>query len=149
MKKTLLTLLLFGCFSVASAQGFAYYPFNSIFSVSSNPTSKVWVDARFQTNSYFSSLSTEFSPMLNVNTNPKGRFYVGVAARFNFLLLVEDYRLNPLEGYALNVGVRSEPFEKMKNFQLAFELSPFVQRDFKVGLIRSYLGIAYYFDKKK
>lgn len=148
MKKTLLTLCFVAIFSATFAQGFAYYPFNSVFSVSSNPTKKVWGDVRFQTNSYFSALSTEFSPMVNLNDNPLGRFYAGAGVRFNFIALVDDYRAKTFEGYVLNAGVRSEPFAKLPHLQIAFEISPYVQRNAEIGLFRSYLGLAYYFDKK-
>jgi hypothetical protein len=144
MKKTLLTLLLLTAFSTAFSQGFAYYPFSSVFSFSSNPTRTIWVDSRFQTNSYFSSLSTEVALMANFNDNPKARFYGGLSSRFNFLVLVNDYRAEVLEGYGLHAGIRSEPFAKLPRLQLAFEISPYVQKDFEIGLMRSYLGIAYY-----
>lgn len=147
MRKTFFTLLFVSVFSTAFSQGFAYYPFSSVFSFSSNPTRTVWVDSRFQTNSYFSSLSTELAVMANLNDNPKGRFYLGVSSRFNFLELVNDYRAEVLEGYGLHGGIRSEPFAKLPRLQLAFEVSPYVQKDFQIGLMRSYLGIAYYVGK--
>ncbi len=147
MKKTLLSLFFVSVVSTAFSQGFAYYPFSSVFSFSSNPTRTLWVDSRFQTNSYFSSLSTEFAVMANFNDNPKGRFYMGVSSRFNFLVLVNDYRAEVLEGYGLHGGIRSEPFAKLPRLQLAFEVSPYVQKDFEIGLMRSYLGLAYYFGK--
>lgn len=146
MKKLSLILFLVLPFYTFS-QTVTYYPFNSILSVSSNPTRTVWVDARFQMNSYFSSLSTEFAPMVNLNDNDKGRFYVGAGARFNFVGLIEDYQAKVLEGYSLHVGVRSAPIEKYPRLQFAFEVSPYVQKNFEIGLFRSALGVGYVFGR--
>lgn len=133
----------------ASIQGFSqsvvYYPFNSLMSVSTNPNNRIWMDVRFQTNSYFSSLSTEFSPMVNLNKNPKARFYVGAGAKFNFLNDLADKDI--LEGYFLNIGFRSSPFEKYKKIQFAFELSPYAVSNFELGIFRTHIGIGYNFSR--
>jgi hypothetical protein len=55
-----------------NAQSVAYYPISSIVSISTNPVKPIWLDLRFQTNSFFSSLSTEIAPAVNLNKNPKG-----------------------------------------------------------------------------
>lgn len=128
-------------FSVA--QTISYYPFNSVLSVSSNPQNKIWFDGRLQTNSYFSALSTEIAPMFNINSNPKARLYAGIGFRFNFVNVIADYRAEALEGYALNVGVRSAPIEKAPNLQFIFELSPYVQKGFDIGQFRSQIGVGY------
>jgi hypothetical protein len=133
--------------SNANAQSVAYYPFNSILSVSTNPELKVWADFRFQTNSYFSSLSTEIAPAINLNKNPKGRYYLGGGVRINYLAALQgDTKM--LEGYFFNLGVRSAPFEKIPQIQIAFEVSPYVARNFESGLFRTRLGLAYNFSHK-
>jgi hypothetical protein len=129
------------------AQSVAYYPFNSILSVSTNPETKVWIDLRFQTNSFFSSLSTEIAPAINLNKNPKGRYYIGGGLRINYLATFQnDARV--MEGYFFNAGVRSAPFVKVPQLQIAFELSPYVASNFESGLFRTRLGIAYNFSRK-
>ncbi len=128
------------------AQSVAYYPFNSIFAISTNPERPAWVDFRFQTNSFFSSLSTEFAPAYNLNNNPKGRYYLGAGLRLNFLAAAANARI--MEGYFVSAGIRSAPIEKIPQLQFAFELSPFAAADFKTGIFRSRLGVAYNFSHK-
>ncbi|MGR3811483.1 hypothetical protein [Jiulongibacter sp. NS-SX5] len=130
----------------ANSQSVAYYPFNSVLSVSTNPDASVWLDGRFQMNSFFSSLATEVAPAVNLNANPKGRYYLGGGVRFNALAALADNRF--MEGYFLNIGVRSAPIEKYPQIQFAFELTPFVASDFESGLFRSRLGVAYNFSRK-
>lgn len=147
MKKELLVFAVILSLSLNSqAQSVAYYPFRSILSVSTNPELRVWGDLRFQTNSFFSSLSTEIAPAINLNENDKGRFYLGGGARLNYLATFQDGDI--LEGYFFNVGVRSAPFDKYPQIQIAFELSPYVASDFESGLFRTRLGIAYNFSRK-
>ncbi|UTA67783.1 hypothetical protein [Emticicia sp. 21SJ11W-3] len=133
------------------SQAFTYYPFNSVFSIASNPNQPVWADFRFQMNSYFSSLSTEISPMVNVIKHDKARFYVGAGLKANFLNYLNDdpKNRNPLEGYFMNLGVRVSPFSKMPQFQGIFELSPYANKKFDLGVFRANLGIGYVFMKRK
>jgi hypothetical protein len=138
-------LLLFA--GTSRAQSVAYYPFSSILAVSTNPETALWFDLRFQTNSFFSSLSTEFAPAVNLNSNPRGRFYLGGGVRANFLAHLADASV--MEGYFFNAGVRSAPIEKIPQLQFAFEMSPFAARDFESGIFRTRLGVAYNFSHKK
>lgn len=146
MKNYLFALLLISIGS--SAQSVTYYPFNSLLSLSTNPSKAAWLDVRLQTNSFSSSLSTEIAPAINLNKNPKGRFYLGGGAKFNFLAAALDDR-ESLEGYMFNFGVRSAIFEKYPGIQIAFELSPYANSDFTLGTFRANLGIGYNFSKKK
>ncbi|KPM48599.1 hypothetical protein [Jiulongibacter sediminis] len=132
--------------SESKAQSVAYYPFSSILSVSTNPDKGFWLDGRFQMNSFFSSLATEIAPAINLNKNTKGRFYFGGGIRAN--ALAASAGNNFMEGYFINLGMRSAPFEKYPQVQIAFELSPFVASDFESGLFRSRLGLAYNFSRK-
>lgn len=152
MPKKLLLLCFFAivtgnCYS----QAFTYYPFNSVFSIASNPNQPVWADFRFQMNSYFSSLSTEISPMVNVIKRDKAKYYVGAGVKANFLNYLNDdpQKRNPLEGYFMNLGVRVSPFSKLPQFQGIFELSPYANKKFDLGVFRANLGIGYVFMKKK
>ncbi|AWV99907.1 hypothetical protein [Arcticibacterium luteifluviistationis] len=147
MKKAFLLLsIVIGLSETSKAQSVAYYPFSSILSVSTNPELRVWGDLRFQTNSFFSSLSTEIAPAINLNNNDKGRFYLGGGARLNYLATLQDNDI--LEGFFFNAGVRSAPFDKYPQVQIAFELSPYVASDFESGLLRTRLGVAYNFSRK-
>lgn len=134
--------------NVSLGQAVSYYPFSSLLSLSTNPCQTVWLDARIQMNSFTSSLSTELAPAVNLNSNTKARIYVGGGARFNFLSAA--FTDSPaLEGYFLNVGVRSSLWEKYPGFQLLFELSPYTLRGFDLGTFRANLGIGYNFSRKK
>jgi hypothetical protein len=129
----------------AFAQSIVYYPISSVLGLSTNPKKTVWLDAKFQTNSYFSSLSTEISPEFTIKSKPKALFYMGVGTRINYLNLIENK--NVFEGYFLNAGTRLMPFEKYPKIQIAFELSPFVSRKADIGIFRSQIGIGYCFSK--
>ncbi|MCA0364479.1 MAG: hypothetical protein LCH67_10590 [Bacteroidetes bacterium] len=129
------------------AQSIVYYPFNSLLGVSSNPQNKVWVDVKMQTNSYFSSLSTEISPEITFKKTNRALYYVGGGLKLNYLNAIDNN--NILEGFMLNTGVRIMPVDKFKRFQVAFEVSPYVTRKMDIGLMRTFLGIGYNFSGKK
>lgn len=152
MLRKLLFILSFVVVSqFTQAQTFTYYPFNSLFSVASNPNKTVWADFRFQMNSYISSLSTEISPMFNLNKSERAKFYVGAGVKANFLnyLNPDASKQSPLEGYFINTGVRASPFEKLPRFQVVFELSPYANKNFDLGVFRANLGLGYVLGKKK
>lgn len=144
----LLVILLVTIAKISYSQSVTYYPFNSLFSVATNPEKPAWIDTRIQLNSFTSSLSTEIAPAFNLNKNPKGRFYIGGGPRFNFLAAAFN-EADLLEGLFLNVGVRSAPFEKYPQVQIAFELSPYANADFDLGTFRGLLGIGYNFSHKR
>lgn len=152
MHKKLLFILAFVFIAeVSQAQAFTYYPFNSIFSIATNPNKVVWADFRFQMNSYFSSLSTEVSPMFNLNKSERAKFYIGAGVKANFLnaLNPDASKQSPLEGYCLNAGVRASPVQKLPRLQVVFELSPYANKDFDLGVFRANLGLGYVLGKKK
>ncbi len=145
-KKHVVTAFLLSLSAAAFGQAsVAYYPFNSVVTVSTNADRALWLDARVQTNTVFGSLSTTFCPLINVARRPQVNYYTGLGIRFNFLNGL-DHR-NALEGYSLHVGVRARvPF--LPNLRVAFELAPYSRRDFKTGNLQSFLGLVYQFSKK-
>ncbi len=133
-------------FSIPSiAQSVVYYPFNSILGLSTNPSKAIWLDVKFQTNSYFSSLSTDISPEINLKKTPKSITYMGAGVKINYLNAIENN--NILEGYFMNFGVRLMPFEKYKKVQIAFEVSPYAGRKLDIGVFRTNFGIGYNFSR--
>jgi len=150
-KKPLLIIAFVSIAQLSQAQAFTYYPFNSIFSIATNPNKAVWADFRFQMNSYFSSLSTEVSPMFNLNKSERAKFYVGVGVKANFLnaLNPDASKQSPLEGFCFNAGVRTSLIEKLPRFQIVFELSPYANKNFDLGVFRANLGLGYILGKKK
>jgi hypothetical protein len=143
--KQLFFLLLFPAFAFGQAS-VAYYPFNGLFTVSSNPNKVVWLDGRIQTNTIFQSLSTTLCPLVNVKQTPRANYYAGPGVRFNALNSLNDAKI--LEGYSLHVGVRVAPLAAQPNLRVAFELSPSAAANFKSGVFYSYLGVAWQFQKK-
>lgn len=144
LKIYLIVLLFCNCNSTF-AQSIVYYPFNSILGISTNPSKSLWLDVKLQTNSYFSSLSTDISPEINLKKTPKSITYLGAGVKMNYLNAIENN--NVLEGYFMNVGVRLMPFEKYKKVQIAFELSPYAGRKFDIGVFRTHFGIGYNFSR--
>ncbi|MCP9764840.1 hypothetical protein [Lacihabitans soyangensis] len=140
-----ITGLMFGMSITSYAQSVVYYPFNSILGLSTNPSKAVWLDVKFQTNSYFSSLSTDISPEINLKKTPKSITYLGGGVKMNYLNAIENN--NILEGYFMNFGVRLMPFEKYKKVQIAFEISPYAGRKFDIGVFRTNFGIGYNFSR--
>jgi hypothetical protein len=147
LKKIKLCLLGLVCgMSLPSlAQSVVYYPFNSVLGLSTNPSKAIWLDVKFQTNSYFSSLSTDISPEINLKKTPKSITYMGAGVKMNYLNAIENN--NILEGYFMNLGVRLMPFEKYKKVQIAFEISPYAGRKLDIGVFRTNFGIGYNFSR--
>ncbi len=143
--KTYLVISLLCICNCAKSQSIVYYPFNSILGLSTNPSKVLWLDVKFQTNSYFSSLSTDISPEINLKKTPKSITYIGAGVKMNYLNAIENN--NILEGYFMNFGVRLMPFEKYKKVQLAFEVSPYSGRKFDIGVFRTNFGIGYNFSR--
>ncbi|GAB4038779.1 hypothetical protein [Spirosoma gilvum] len=145
--KHIFTVLLLGVtFSAFSQASVAYYPFNSLVTVSTNADRAFWLDARMQTNTVFGSLSTTLCPMINVARKPQVNYYTGLGVRFNVLNNLDDRDI--LEGYSLHVGVRVRPLTMFPNLRVAFELAPYSRKDFKTGNLQSFLGLVYQFSKK-
>ena len=148
MKQILLTLCLIFPTLAFSQASVGYYPFNSfgLFTVSTNPEKRVWLDSRLQTNSLFEQLSTTFCPMVNISRTERVNYYVGPGIQINALNALNGDKI--LEGYSLHVGVRAAPVASLPNLRIAFELSPSARANFKSGVFYSYLGLVWHFSKR-
>jgi hypothetical protein len=147
-----LTLLLFFSHEKLKAQGsVGYYPWSSLLSVSTNPEKAIWLDARFQTNSLFSSLSVDILPIVNLKRGEVVQWYLGGGLRLNPLYRIADADadLITIDGYSVNVGVRIAPLPQNRRIKLVLELNPYVKDDFASGVLKSHFGLAYVFGKKK
>jgi hypothetical protein len=148
----LATLFLFANRSLVFAQAsVGYYPWSSLLSVSTNPKKAIWLDARFQTNSLFSSLSVDILPMVNLKRGEVVQWYLGGGVRVNPLYRIADSKadLITIDGYSVNLGVRIAPIPQNRNIQLALELNPYVKDDFASGVLKSHFGLVYVFSKKE
>ncbi|QRR03218.1 hypothetical protein [Dyadobacter sandarakinus] len=134
------------------AQGsVGYYPWSSLLSISTNPQKQVWLDARFQTNSLFSSLSIDILPMITFKKTEIVQWYAGGGIRVNPLYRIADANasLITVDGYSVNVGARIAPLPQNRRIQLAIELNPYVKDDFASGVLKSHFGVVYVFGKNK
>lgn len=140
-------LLLFISFIIVSelaySQTVTYYPWNSLLEISTDPQRTLWLQFRIQGNSVFSSMNTEIAPMITFKKNDKSVFYFGPGVQINLLNKLNDKET--LNGYFLNVGSRVYPFEKAPNVGIAFELSPYANKDFDIGTWRYLFGVSYSF----
>ena len=124
-----------------------YFPFQSEVSISTNSEVLLWGDFRFATNTFYANITTE--PVLQVNITRKEmvNIYAGIGMNFNFFNLANNISI--LNGYSLHIGSRIKPIRKTRNFQLIFEISPYLNKEFDGGLLRSRMGLAYQFKKRK
>ena len=106
----------------------------------------VWLDYKLETNSFSSNLNMEISPKWNFKRKESVNYYFGAGIAFNPIYYAFS-NLPVVNGSFLDFGARIKPLKQLKNFQLVFELSPYVNADFAGGNIRSKLGLAWNFGK--
>ncbi|MFK8037879.1 MAG: hypothetical protein AB8B74_06285 [Crocinitomicaceae bacterium] len=124
-----------------------YYPIQSEISFSTNSDRLIWGDLRIATNTFFGNITTEPILMANLKRNEKVNFYGGVGMNFNFLNAASNISI--INGYSLHIGSRIKPLKKLSNLQIIFEVSPYMNSEFDGGLLRTRLGLAYQFGKKR
>lgn len=123
--------------------GLAYYPFQSVIALNSDCEKILWADLRMETNTFISNINLELNANYNFKKSDWVNYYTGIGINLNPFYALED--LPATNGYLLHFGTRIKPFQKMKNIQIAFEISPYFNPDFDGGQIRSQLGLAYNF----
>ena len=119
----------------------SYYPFQSVLSVSSNTDKLLWADLRIETNTFFSNINLEFNAMVNLKRTDWVNYYSGLGINVNPFYGLEDLPFT--NGTVLCAGVRIKPVQKHKNLQVVFELSPYFNKYFDGGMVRTLLGISY------
>lgn len=148
MKTRAIILFIAACSLASKAQvAISYYPFQSLLSVSTNTEKLFWADYRIETNTFISNLNMELSPMLNIKRTERVNYYLGAGVSFNPAYAVSE--LPVLGGYFIDTGVRIKPFPKYKGVQILFEISPYVNARLSGGNLRTRLGLAYNFSRKK
>jgi hypothetical protein len=134
------------CLSLTTAFGqasVAYYPWNSIIAVSSNPSRPLWLDARLQTGTPLGSFNTAVIPMVSFIRKPTYVVYAGLGVNLNPLTSINGERF--IKGYSAHIGTRFAPVAFLPKFRVALEVSPYTQSNFKFGNLYSYLGLVYQF----
>lgn len=144
MKKIILFVFTIIALQQLNAQlAIGYFPFQSIVAVTTNTEKKLWIDYKVETNTFFTNMNMELSAKFNFKNNKQYNLYVAPGFVFNF---ANPSTGSPLaNGYFIDFGSRIKPLEKNNHVQLIFELSPYVNYEFKSGNLRSRLGIAYQF----
>lgn len=89
----------------------------------------------------------ELAPAWNFKRTDFANYYIGVGINFNPIYTAVDSP--PLSGYFLTFGARIKPLANYRNVQLVFELSPYFNTSSLGGNLRTRLGIAYNFMRKK
>jgi hypothetical protein len=125
----------------------SYFPFLSILSISTNTEKLCWADYKIETNSFAGNFNMELSPKLNFRKRELTNYYVGPGVGFNPAYSFAN--LSIMNGYFIDFGVRIKPLAKRRNFQIAFEISPYVNREFSGGNIRTRLGVSWNFQKSE
>ncbi|OFY50914.1 MAG: hypothetical protein A2W85_04705 [Bacteroidetes bacterium GWF2_41_31] len=79
--------------------------------------------------------------MVNLKRTDWVNYYSGLGINVNPFYGIEDLPFT--NGTVLCAGVRIKPIQKHKNLQVAFELSPYFNKYFDGGMVRTLLGISY------
>jgi hypothetical protein len=88
----------------------------------------------------------EFSPKINLKRTEVINYYFGTGLSFNPANLNADLPIT--NGYFMDFGIRAKPFIKIRNLQVVFEISPYINKEFKSGNLRTRIGIAWNFTNK-
>lgn len=123
----------------------SYFPFQSILSISTNTEKLLFIDYKTETNTFASNLNMEFCPKINFKRTNTANYYVGIGISFN--PVNQRAQLPLTNGYFTDFGIRIKPSNKIRNLQIVFEISPYINREFKSGNLRTRLGVAWNFNE--
>ncbi len=147
MNRLFILLLFFLSTPIAAQISVGYYPIQSELSFSTNSERLFWGDLRLATNTFFGNITTEPILLVNIRRDEMVNYYGGLGMNFNFFNAASDISI--VNAYSFHFGSRIKPIKKINNLQLIFEISPYVNTEFDGGLLRTRLGVAYQFKKKK
>lgn len=123
-----------------------FYPFQSQLSITSNPDKILWGDLRIETNTFFTNMNMELSPMFNIRRKEAVNYYTGGGVVVNPAYVGTQYGM--LNGYFISFGARVKPVAAHRAFHVMFEISPYVNSKLGSGNLRARLGFAYFFTRK-
>lgn len=147
MKKIILTFVFVSIQRILFSQvAISYFPFQSLLSISTNTEKLLFIDYKIETNNFISNLNMEFSPKFNLKRTEGINYYIGTGLSFNPANLNADLPIT--NGYFIDFGIRAKPFIKIRNLQVVFEISPYINKEFKSGNLRTRIGIAWNFTNK-
>ncbi len=131
------------CRPAAAQVAVTYFPFQSVLGLSSNTERRVWVGLNAETNTFISNANLELQGLVNVKRGEWVNYYTGLGVNTNPFLAFHALPL--VNGYTLTAGARIKPLPSHRNVQLVFELTPYANRHFDSGYVRTLLGLAYNF----
>ncbi len=147
MRVIFMFIILCLCNHLHSQVAVSYFPFQSILSISTNTEKLCWAEYKIETNSFVGNFNMELSPKLNFRKRELTNYYTGPGISFN--PAYSFVNLNIMNGYFIDFGVRIKPLPKRRNLQIVFEISPYVNREFSGGNIRTRLGLSWNFQKSE
>lgn len=122
-----------------------YCPFESMLAISSNTDKLIWADYKLETNSFISNLNMEISPKVNFKRGGWVNYYTGIGIGLNPVNSFSGHTAT--NGYFLDFGARIKPLANHRNLNIVFEISPYVNKEFKSGNLRTRLGVAWNFKR--
>ncbi len=148
MMRIFLVLLCFISQNQLVAQvAISYFPIQSILSLSTPTDKRLFADFKLETNNFISNLNMEISPKFNFKRLDKINYYGGLGISLN---PANSFANLPLaNGYFIDFGIRAKPFEKLHNLQVVFEISPYLNKEFNGGNLRTRIGLAWNFYNHK
>jgi hypothetical protein len=147
MKRIVLLLIILTTQKQLNAQvAISYFPFQSILSISTNTEKRLFADFKVETNNFISNLNIELSPKVNFKRLEYANYYTGIGISINPTNSYSDLPIT--NGYFIDFGIRAIPIKTLSNFQVVFEISPYINKDFDGGTIRTRLGFAWNFKNK-
>lgn len=148
MKKLILICsLLLLCTTVSAQLSIGYFPLQSELSFATNTERALWGDMRIATNTFFGNITVEPILMANIKKKEMVNYYGGLGANLNFFNAANN--VSVINGYTLHFGVRAKPIKQVRNLHFIFEISPYINQKFDGGILRTRLGVAYQFGKRK
>ena len=133
--------------AICAQLSIGYFPFQSELSLSTYSEKNIWGDLRIASNTFFGNVTTEPILMVNIKKKEMVNYYGGIGMNLNFFNAANNISI--VNGYNLHIGIRAKPIRELNNLHCIFEISPYMNRDFDGGILRTRIGVAYQFSKKK
>ena len=124
-----------------------YFPFQSEILIATNSERLIWGDFRVATNPFYGHITTEPVLMVNVKRAEWANFYGGIGTNLNFFNAASN--ISVVNGYSVHLGTRAKPLKRLTRLHVIFEISPYVNRNFDGGLLRTRIGLAYLFLRRE
>ena len=141
----ILLVLTFGkCYGEVAV---GYFPLNNTFvQLSSNPERLIFVDVRYQTNSFSYNTTVEFAPYVNIKRWDALNLYAGVGMSYSPFYNTGSSGFN---FYFLTIGTRIKPLSVNRHWAILFEASPTLLKIGGNNMLRSSVGISYNFGSRQ